>query len=313
MAKTTKALKYFRCIDREQQAFDLEYLVRQAREQLDTVASSEIEFADEVIRIQHYENHEQGISIHFVRYVPGESNETLTPNFEHPEDNESPHSAPQGMEYKDGDFYMYCSSHNIIGCAHGMNMSHSKIERYLHAFARRGSIDDENPEGRDCFFNISTALNLDKYRLIERHGVKSISFNASAYNASFEQANDNSYIQYAKRKLAEALRDRFEQYEDQHQLNVMQGLIIEGCLRLDGNRRAHETAQGEIRRIAQECAEENNVTIHTQDGEPINSSDMRLQKKIRIDKHGKSLLYGDVWRQLRVYYSELEEQNLLGQ
>lgn len=263
MAKTTKALRYFRCLDGESQPLDVEQLIRSARQSLPTVASSEWRRADEVVRIQHFRD-DNGLLLHFVRYVPGENSDTLTPGAHQPEDNEEPHPAPDGMEYKDGDFFMFCKEHDIIGCAHGMSMHHGKIAEYLKYYLRIGHVDADNPEGVEYDFQFSTALNLEKFRLIERHGVSRIGFQASAYNASYRELVPNSAIGWARKAFGTALRNRFERLDQQRELEVMEDLVVEGSIRLNGNTRADEGAQSELRRIAVESLEDNTVVIHTQ-------------------------------------------------
>lgn len=312
MPRTTKSLRYFRCLNDEAHPLDLEQLVRVARGQLDTVASSEWRRADEVIRIQHFRD-DDGMSLHFVRYVPGENSDTLTPGSHQPEDNEEPHPAPEGMEYKDGDFFMYCRGHDIVGCAHGMSMHHGKIEQYLKYYLKIGHIDEKNPDGIEQEFTISTALNLEKFRLIESHGVSRIGFSASAYNASYHERGQGTLIGSVRTTLGKMISNRLERLDDQRELEVMEDLVVEASLKLKGNTRADEGAQSELRRIAEESLDEDYVTIYTQKGEPIKATEIRMQTKVTLDKHGKSVYYDDVWREMRRYYQDLDEDGLLDQ
>lgn len=313
MATTTKVIRYFRSLS-DNEPFDLESLIRFARGNVDTVASSEWRQADEVIRIQHYREEEDGVLLHFVRYVPGESSDTLLPGAQGKEDNEEPHPAPQGMEYKDGDFFMYCREHNIIGTAHGRSMHHSKIAQYLKYYLRIGTVDDEDEEGVEYDFHISTALNLEKYQIIERHGVSKVGFSASAYNASY--LNDGYEDTWLRRFIAQganAVKNRLEGYDDETELGAMEDIIVEGTIRLKGNTRADDVAKSQLREIAEEAIEDSGIVIYTHKNEPIRSSDMRLQTKAILDKHGKSVYYDDVWGKMKSYYNQLDRESLLGQ
>lgn len=312
MPKTTKALRYFRCIDEEQQPFDVESLIRFARQSLPTVASSEWRRAGEVIRIQHLRD-DNGLFMHFVRYVPGENSDTLTPGADQAEDNEEPHPAPDGMEYKDGDFFILCKGHDIIGCAHGMSMHHGKIAAYLKHYLKVGHVDDHHPDGIEYNFQISTALNLEKFRLIETHGVSRIGFQASAYNASYRELAPGSLIGRARNTLGNAIKNRFERFDQQRELEIMEDLVLEASIKLKGNSRADEGAQSELRRIAEESLEDDSVTIYTQKNEAIKASDIRLQTKVSLDKHGKSVHHDEVWRKMNIYYCDLQRDRLLDQ
>lgn len=314
MATVNKVIRYFRCVS-DNEPFDLESLISYSRERIGTVAESEWRQAEEVIRIQHYRQEDEGLLLHFVRYVPGENSDTLSPGAQGEEDDEEPHPAPQGMEYKDGDFFMYCCGHDIIGTAHGRSMHHSKIEQYLKYYLKLGTVDQDGEDGIDYSFRISTALNLEKYRVIERHGVSKVGFSASAYNASYyaQNHNDNWFRRHVLQAAADSVRNRFERFDDEAQMNAMEDLIVEGTVRLKGNTRANDIAKSQLREIAEEAIEDDGIVIYTHDGEPLRSFDMRLQTKASVEKSGKSVYYDSVWGKLKAYYRKLERDRLLGQ
>ncbi|MCS2610414.1 hypothetical protein [Halomonas dongshanensis] len=314
MATTNKVLRYFRCVS-DNNPFDLESLISFCREQVGTVGESEWRQAGEVIRIQHYRQENHGVLLHFVRYVPGESSDTLTPGAESEEDNEEPYPAPQGMEYKDGDFFMYCCGHDVIGTAHGRSMHHSKITQYLKYYLQIGTTDNINPEGIEYSFKLSTALNLEKYRVIERHGVSRVEFSASAYNASYYEHghHENWFRRYVLQATADAVKNRLGRYDDESQMTAMEDLIVEGTVKLKGNTRANDIAKSQLREIAEEAIEDDGIVIYTHDGEPLRSFDMRLQTKASVERYGKSVYYDSVWVKLKAYYRKLEGDRLLGQ
>lgn len=312
MAKITKTLRYFRCLDDASHPFDLESYVRFARGNVNTVAASEWRLVDEVVRIQHYRDSE-GVLLHFVRYVPGESSDTLTPGAQQEEDNEEPHPAPEGMEYKDGDFFLLCRGHNLIGVSHGRSMNHSKIEQYLKYYIQLGTITEDTPEGVEYNFHISTALNIAKFQLMEKHGVSRIGFKASAYSASYDSRREGSFVRRAISTIGDSLKTRFERLDSVSEMEAMEDLVVEASIRLSGNTRAGESAQSELMQIAQESVDDSNIIIYTQKNEPISSSDIRLQTKESFDKHGKSVNYDEIWNKLKVYYNKLKAEHLLGQ
>ncbi|WP_447957471.1 hypothetical protein [Vreelandella sp. EE7] len=314
MAKTTKVIRYFRCVSNDT-AFDLERLICFSRELVCTVAESEWRQVDEVVRIQHYRQEEQGVLLHFVRYVPGESSDTLLPGAQGEEDNEELHPAPQGMEYKDGDFFMYCRGHDVIATSHGRNMHHSKIAQYLKYYFQIATIDENNPEGIEYRFELSTALDLEKYQVIEKHGVSKVEFSASAYSASFnaQHHHGNWFRTYILEAAANAVRNRLGRFDDEAQMTAMEDLIVEGTVKLKGNTRADDIAKSQLREIAEEAIEDDGIVIYTHDGEPLQSQDMRLQTRSSVDKVGKSVYYDSVWSKLKLYYRKLERDRLLGQ
>lgn len=312
MPRTTKALRFYRCLDDENQPFELEGLLRASREVLDTVARSEVRRADDVVRIQHYRD-DDGIFLHLVRYVPGEASDTLSPGANIEQDDESQHPAPEGMEYKDGDFFLYCKGHNVIGCAHGMSMSVAKVSLYLKDYCRFAHVDEGHPEGIDFDFYLGTALNLEKHRLLERHGVGEIAFKASAYHASYHGQQQDGWLSSMRSQVGNSLRRRLERYEDEAEITILENLVVDASVKLKGNTRADQAAQTEMERMALEALDDDTVTIYTQKGEPITSANIKMQSKCSFEKVGKSIYYDSVWSRLRVYYNELERDRLLGQ
>ena len=313
MARTTnKILRYYRAIDQDNQPFDLESRFRVARERLNTVALSEIKYTDEVLRIQHCRP-DVGVSVHLVRYLPGEASNTLLPGSEEAEDHEGVHPPPEGMEYKDGDFFLYCHGHHVIACAHGLSMTQGKMTDYLRKFICQGHADDENPDGIEFYFTLSTALNLEKYRLIEKHGVKAVCFSASAYAVSYGEPEPDNWLSGIKAGMSKAIRDNLGRLDDDRELKIMEDLILEANVGLKGNTRADDGAQRSITSLALEAAEDDAITIITQNDEKITGSDIKLQAKASVNKHGKSVDYDQVWSRLIVYYGTLREQNLLEQ
>ncbi|TCJ25414.1 hypothetical protein E0X81_05990 [Halomonas sp. GDM18] len=310
MATVSKSLRYFRALGENQRPINIEDLIRSARNHRITVSSCERREVHEVLRIQHYRDTDDtpGLFLHVVRYVPGEHNETLMPGADSPEENETIHEAPEGMEYKDGDFFMFCSGENIIGCSHGMSIGHKKIASYLQWFINLDPQDDDL-----IILNISTALNLEKYRLIEAHGVSKISFKQSAYAASMGGVVNNSLLGRIVGSASRAFHSRVTNYDDEQQLELMEDLVIEGAIRLDGNTRASELTQAEIRRVAVDCAEDDDITIITQNNEKITSTDIKLQTIKSLKKNGKSLYYDEVWPKLREYFLKLRGERLLEQ
>ncbi len=312
MAKkqTNKTAYYLRAVNGKT-AVDLQSLLKKARTSFPTVARSEMNLGGEVVRIQHCKSDNNGFFLHFVRYIPGEKAPTLQPKLKAAEDNEGTQSAPHGMEFKDGDSFLFVEGHHAIFCAHGITSQ--KTSRYLSLLFEAANIDEEKRA-----FELSPASNLDKLNLLQTHGVRAIQLSCNSYQVSVPKKSRNNWISKTLGSVADEIKALIEKDDGAAEQKIMEDLLVNVELRLDGNTRAQINAQKFIEQAAESVLEEDDgpvseFTIITQTGERIRSSSIRLQTSFNVTKEDRSVSYTEVWKELEQYFGEIKQGNLLEQ
>ena len=175
---TTKKVYYLRAKD-DNKPKDLQALIETARASKPTVADSEIKFGvGDIVRIQHYKASKSlGAFLHLTRYVPGEKAPTLQPKASTTEDNEGTQQAPSGKEFKDGDCFLLVSQHHVLYCGHSIHLA--KATQYLSRLFESCQIDEALRR-----FEVSPVTDLDKIKLLQKHGVRSILLSSNAFDIS---------------------------------------------------------------------------------------------------------------------------------
>lgn len=309
--KTTKTLYYLRA-RRDGNPFDLQALMTRARRRKNNCAATEIELGGgDVVRIQHYSATGGRLRLHLSRYVPGVSASTLQPMATTAEDDEETQAPPRGKEFKEGDCFLLIKDHHVLYCGHGIRKE--KAALYLSQLFRAANLHDESGG-----FDLVPASNLDKLKLIQEHGVKSIQLGVSAFDLSLPEARRNNWISKSFGKLGDefsALVSRDRAIAEQ---KALEDLIVNVEVRLDGNTRAVQDSQDFIEDLAETVLEDGETPISdfliiTQDGERITSGAIRLQTKVSVATKDNSVSHNSVWAELGNYFDQIAQGNLLEQ
>lgn len=308
---TRKTAYYFRAINRKI-AVDLQSLLKKTRQVFGNVAASEITLgAEEVIRIQHYRDNDVGVFLHLVRYLPGEKASTLLPKSIKAEDDEGSHSPPTGTEYKDGDSFLLVKNHNVIFCSHGISVEKSRL--YLAILFEAAKLNKEQRT-----FDLAPASNIDKLNLLRKNGVKSIELGTNAYDISLHQNANQSLLAKVFGKVADELKALLEKDDNPAEQKVLEDLLVNVELRLDGNTRAAQVTQDFIEQVAESVLEEKDnpiseFTIITQTNDRITSDKIRLQDSFLVPKEDGSVSHTGIWDGLEKYLTTITQGNLVEQ
>jgi len=307
---TTKTAYYLRAKNGKA-VVDLQKLLKEARDKFPTVASSEKNLGEEVIRIQHFKSDKKGSFVHFVRYIPGERAPTLQPKSKAAEDNEGTQGPPAGMEFKDGDSFLLVKGHNAIFCAHGITSQ--KTSRYLSLLFEAALIDEQKRT-----FDLSPASNLDKLKLLQKHGVRAIQLSCNSYQVSLPNQPRNNWMSKTLGSIGDEIKALIEKDDGAAEQKIMEDLLVNVELRLDGNTRAAINAQEFIEQAAESVLEDadspvSDFAIITQTNERITSSSIRLQTSFNVTKEDRSVSYTEVWKGLEQYFDVIDQGNLLEQ
>ena len=309
--KTTKTFYYLRA-RRDGNPFDLQAIVARTRRWKSNCGATEVELGGgDVVRIQHYSVTGGRIRLHLSRYVPGVQASTLQPKATSAEDDEGAQAPPRGKEFKEGDCFLLIKDHHVLYCRHGI--SKSKASLYFSQLFRAADLHDEASG-----FDLIPASNLDKLKLIQDHGVKSIRLAVSAFDLSLPEARRKNWISKSFGKLGDELSALVSKDQALAQQKALEDLIVNVEVRLDGNTRAVQGSQDFMEDLAESVLDDDESPISefliiTQDGEQITSGAIRLQTRIGVEKKDNSVSHHSVWAELETYYEQLSQGNLLEQ
>lgn len=309
--KTTKTLYYLRA-RRDGNPFDLQALMTRARRRKNNCGATEIELGGgDVVRVQHYSAAGGRLRLHLSRYVPGVSASTLQPKATSAEDDEGTQAPPRGKEFKEGDCFLLIKDHHVLYCGHGI--SKEKAALYLSQLFRAANLHDESSG-----FDLVPASNLDKLKLIQEHGVKSIQLAVSAFDLSLPETRRKNWISKSFGKLGDELSALVSRDQAIAEQKALEDLIVNVEVRLDGNTRAVQDSQDFIEDLAETVLEDDDTPISdflivTQDGERITSGAIRLQTKVSVETKDNSVGHNSVWAELGTYFDQIAQGNLLEQ
>ena len=308
LARATKKIHYFRSVSQTDSIAPYQRLLLSALEGFPTVASTEIDFVDHVVRVQRRRSEANYALLHLTKYIPGNRNSVLTPRAEVPVDEEFGHSAPAGKEFKSGECFLLISGYHTLFCSNGI--SYQKAELYIHKLMQEAGLEFDS-------FKYRPASNLDKLALLRKQGVKSIRLDVNAFQLSLPQQRQNWFMDAVgdvKNEIASLVsRDRSRSEE-----RALEDLIVSVEIGLDGNSRATDDAQQTVVDLAADVLSDEDLgfdgfVIKTRDNIPVTSNDIRLSTNFRVTMVDTSLNHGETWTAMRRYYASLLADNLLEQ
>lgn len=309
---TTKKVYYLRAFNNKKPK-DLQALIEKTRVKKPTVGATEIKFGvGDIVRIQRYKASKGvGVFLQLSRYVPGEKAPTLQPKAKATEDQEGTQPAPAGMEFKDGDCFLLVSKHHVMYCGHGIYVP--KASQYLKQLFKDSGVDSNQLE-----FELSPTTNLDKLKLLQEHGVKSILLSSNAFDISLPNKLRKSWISRSLGKISDELKALAEKDESVAEQKAREDLLVKLELRLDGNTRAAHDAQEFIEDIAETVLDDveapiSEFAIVTQKGETIKPGTIRLQKGYKVSVQDRSVSHVEMWESLESYLNDIKQGNLLEQ
>lgn len=309
---TTKKVYYLRAKD-DNKPKDLQALIETARASKPTVADSEIKFGvGDIVRIQHYKASKSlGAFLHLTRYVPGEKAPTLQPKASTTEDNEGTQQAPSGKEFKDGDCFLLVSQHHVLYCGHSIHLA--KATQYLSRLFESCQIDEALRR-----FEVSPVTDLDKIKLLQKHGVRSILLSSNAFDISLPRKQRKNWISRTLGKVSDELKALLEKDDSIVDQKAREDLLVNLELRLNGNTRAAHDAQEFIEEVAETVLEDvdapiSEFSIITQTGETVKPSSIRLQKGYKVPVQDRSVSHISVWESMENYLGNIKQGNLLEQ
>jgi len=288
---------------------DIESALKRAREKQPNVGDTEIESADgEVLRIQRGLPLDNPNFFHIVKYAPGELAPTIERHVEKPEGDEDAQQAPKGREFKDGECFIMVKKSNVLFLGHGVTSQ--RAESYLRELFNTCLF-----KKRFRKFEMEPVANIDKVKLMQDQGVKSIKLSSCLYNLEVPDIENNTIFSRFGGFIKDQMMAAIQKDDSFSELKAAEDLIVNLELKLDGNTRAGPDAKGFIDNLANTAVDDDNLLsgfiIETRTGVPISPTEVRLHQKTTFTIDNKSLSFVYVQSAMKDYMEKLSELNLL--
>jgi len=207
--------------------------------------------------------------------------------------------APPDTEFLDGQLMLLVKDNDVVMCRSGLG--EAAFVSYVVQLAARRRIDAQHAS-----FHLMKRADIDKLELIRRDGVKAISMNAVARQASVDHVERTSV---RKRILGDVWDEisailGIEREVPPDAENVMVEVLLSF-----NKRQGTELDQRQLAAIAEmvleEEEQEEGFMIETLAGRKLRAQDIVLSKPVRLPAVGKSVRHVDAWGALREFYTEL--------
>lgn len=324
-AKTTKRMIYYiRAVSAKNQPFDLQTTLAAVLSKRSTINSTQVtvpspESDGRVIRIQERKKDPEasdlnGVYLHILSYIPGIKASTVTPNVNGMKDSFVFQDAGQGREFKDKECFLRISGADVIFCSNGLSLQ--KVRSFLLTLLN----DSVTDNSKLVTFELSKTVDASVVEYLTKNGVKSIEFNANAFALDVEgfeeQAKDENMFVSSCKSMVRGLRASIEVDDTKEEQIIKENLIVSVGLNLNGNTRAPIETRDFIHSMAVELLNDDDdedgfMTITDSKGKRIKSSQVVYSNKVSIKKLENSLEPNSVWGQLRKYYRDLSDSNVI--
>ena len=162
---------------------------------------------------------------------------------------------------------------------------------------------------------VSKIANIDKVRVLNKQGVKSINLNSTLYSASTDRLERTTVNKSLMGGVAEKVLAIFGRDLDEQELEQAENISVNLKLSFDSRKAGADGSKEKLGAIASLMVNDDDegFYIETMDGGKVSHSDIVLHKKTMMQKFGKTVYCQDAWTELENYYLELKEGGLLDQ
>lgn len=315
--KVYKTLHYLRSWHDDNCVLDLESTMNKMLLLAPKAQDTEIVENEIIKRIQHRDGPKESKGLFlYLSYAPQDEHmRTMNIGAEGKNDDGGTTAPPDGQSFVTKEAFLHIRKHHFLFCGNGMRIEN--VESYLNLLnIKLKKKYDELPYMK---LSLRPVLNVNKFRLIEEHGVKYIGVNATAHQLSIDELNNSQKERSIIKKGLDQLGKIISKEKTNEECQEIADLQINLSFELKGNTRASAIAHQKITQEAKNVIENSSkhdlydFQIITQKGEKITASDVKLSKQgVGISKYGPSngLYLHDVYNKLQEYYFELEQSNL---
>ncbi|HEX4079263.1 MAG TPA: hypothetical protein VHX61_10380 [Rhizomicrobium sp.] len=307
--KREKTVSYRRAEYLDANWSDLETNLRNALKKLKTIAERSLVQGDQFARVaQAGDGPGGGLLLHITTETPGEA-ASVVPKVSASSsglDLKTQKPPPDG-EWLDGDAFLYVNTQHVCVCATAVH--DSAIKTFLWDFFRKAKLGDNALK-----FELMKVADINKVKLLKAQGVKELEIRASLYaaTASYEsrKAHFPSALGAAGKHVMSILKKPHDVTPD--------GLRVCLTLKTDA-RHVKDLTLGEkrIETLAADAVnsfkEGDDYVILTKTGQRISPKEIFVRTKVAVEKDGKTVRRGPIWKELTKFYDGLLSAGILEQ
>lgn len=277
-------------------------LLRQIHGAFGTIRERRARFDGQVVEGRNILEDRNGMNLlHLVAYTPDDQISIVPRAGEEAAADLALLEAPENTEFLDGELMILVKDDDVALCRSGL--AEGAFASYVLQLAERHGLDST-----DATFHLMKRADVDKLAMIQREGVKQLSMNSLAHEASIERARRETI----KEKVLGSLLDDFKAILGIEAIvpQDAENLKVEVLLTFD-KRRGTEIDQRQLSFLAQRMLEENEedgFMIETLEGRKFRANDILLSERVSIPSFGKSIHHMEAWGALRSFYDKLSER-----
>lgn len=246
--------------------------------------------------------------LHFVAYTPDDKISVVPEAGDVSDADLALVAPPKNADFLDGELMLLVKDNDVLMCR--SDLSESAFLSYVSQLAQRARVSSV-----DSTFHLMKRADVDKLEMIRNEGVKSVSMNAIANEASITRLKRGrvEHESFSKRVVGSVLEEisAILGLEDDIPAEA-ENLKVEVLLSFD-KRKGTDIDQRQIEFIAEQMlADEKNdgFAIETLTGRKIRADDIVLSKPVKFAAYGKSVQHKEAWAALRAFYDELTAKPL---
>jgi hypothetical protein len=249
-----------------------------------------------------------GIFLHITADTPGEQASVVPKPKKGEEETEvGTAAAPAGVEFMDGDAFLYVNGDHVCLCSTGMR--DGAVRQFLYDFFDKAELGAHSNR-----FDLLKVANVNKLKMLHSQGVKQIDLRASLYQATtqYEKRKSQAFglLRQAARHINAILGAEPGDIDDSLRVSI--------TIKTDERVRKHlKLGATRIEKLAVDVVENeediDDYVIETNSGQKIGANEIYVKEVRLIDSLGKSVKRQKAWDELIEFYGSLKKIGALEQ
>lgn len=288
----------------------LEKSLIRAHERKTTIEQRRAEIPNEgIIECRNFKQADRGVLIHLAAYTPGEKASTVKRLEGVDSGDVDTTNAPRGSEFMDGDMMIYVVGNHVVLCTSGLHEKNAS--RYMISIIVAAKLKEYKAQ-----FHLLKVGDVNKLKMIEAQGVKSVHLGASLYDATIDYEERKSISSRLRGGIMDQVKALIEKDIPDVEIDKLENLSASIVLSYDARSKKKVLGKETLESLSQKILAgdgEDGFTIETVGGEKITHDEVTVRKSVNLTKHGKSVFRDEAWRELQQYFAELEKVGILEQ
>lgn len=219
---------------------------------------------------------------------------------------------PEGKQYVGGDIMFLATGDHLLLCPSGAR--EAVIHYYLQAAADSLGFGDKY----GCC-SLEAVADIDKVRLIQREGVKSIRLDSSLYEATMLYEEERRERESPKtvifRNLGRVLKNLLAEDLGLPEITDKENVNVKLEISYDSRKKGGELGKQRIKELAREVVEEEEdeggFRIVTTEGKMIRAESLNMKYSLPLQASGNTVYRGAAWEALGDFYDRLRQSGAL--